>query len=91
MTKTLRHRMVPRGGIEPPTQGFSEYCSTKNACKYMLCEGIKISVRKNVRYELRNTYSINKGFIGLRCKIGNLVISFKNEENFKDFQEMGIF
>ena len=26
-------RMVPRGGIEPPTQGFSEYCSTKNACK----------------------------------------------------------
>ena len=22
-----------RGGIEPPTQGFSEYCSTKNACK----------------------------------------------------------
>jgi len=21
--------MVPRGGIEPPTQGFSEYCSTK--------------------------------------------------------------
>ena len=26
-------KMVPRGGIEPPTQGFSEYCSTKSACK----------------------------------------------------------
>jgi hypothetical protein len=23
MMKTLRLRMVPRGGIEPPTQGFS--------------------------------------------------------------------
>ena len=23
--------MVPRGGIEPPTQGFSEYCFTKSA------------------------------------------------------------
>jgi len=53
--------MVPRGGIEPPTQGFSEYCSTKNACKYRLCEGIKISVRKNVHYELRNSFHINKG------------------------------
>jgi len=45
--------MVPRGGIEPPTQGFSEYCSTKNACKHRVCEGIKISVRKNVRYMTR--------------------------------------
>ena len=44
--------MVPRGGIEPPTQGFSEYCSTKNACKYRVCEGIEISVRKNERYKL---------------------------------------
>ena len=26
-------RMVPRGGIEPPTQGFSEYCFTKSHCK----------------------------------------------------------
>ena len=25
--------MVPRGGIEPPTQGFSEYCLTKNLYK----------------------------------------------------------
>jgi len=25
----LYRLMVPRGGIEPPTQGFSEYYSTK--------------------------------------------------------------
>jgi hypothetical protein len=50
--------MVPRGGIEPPTQGFSEYCSTKNACKYRVCEGAKFSVRKNVLYNASSLMKI---------------------------------
>ena len=34
--------MVPRGGIEPPTQGFSEYCATKDPYKQRVLAGQKL-------------------------------------------------
>ena len=60
--------MVPRGGIEPPTRGFSILCSTDWAiwAKFSFMQKINKDFQRNSRWLYRVSYL---GILNFRLKI----------------------